>query len=435
LSKYDILIIGAGILGMASAYHLLSNNPSKKILVIDNLDSFGQASTARSAAMFRNTFSSTDNQILSNTSIDFYLNTQEKRDLGLKLIGYLWLMNEEQLKLQEVNIEKMEKNGIELRTFSREELKNSMPELSTTSFGNSDAQVMDLPNVEAAVLGLKCGKLEPDRLAKFYYDSFIVLGGKCQFNTRATRLIVEPRRKLGLEDEPFIWQDAKIGSVEVQGANNGSIYAQTIVLAGGAWSNILLEPIGLDGHIKSKKRQIFQLDAKERQLRELLHAKGFNKYGVMPFTILPKCSVYLKPVEPGSQFWVGCDADTNIEFLNLPDYDLSKYSPEPDYYRKQIYPILHSYFTCFENVSPSGMWAGLIAYNTLDFLPYVFEHENLIIVGGDSASGIMKADALGRIVDALYRQNSEAMLYGDIPYNVAKLGIKKRSIEREEWLL
>ncbi|MDG6995310.1 MAG: FAD-binding oxidoreductase [Nitrososphaerota archaeon] len=29
--RYDIIIIGAGVLGAASAYHLMKNNPSKKI--------------------------------------------------------------------------------------------------------------------------------------------------------------------------------------------------------------------------------------------------------------------------------------------------------------------------------------------------------------------------------------------------------------------
>jgi glycine/D-amino acid oxidase-like deaminating enzyme len=145
----------------------------------------------------------------------------------------------------------------------------------------------------------------------------------------------------------------------------------------------------------------------------------------------------LKPVQVGEQFWIGCDEEINREFVNLPDFDIAKYNAEPSYYQKEIYPVLTSYFPYFENLNPSNMWAGLIAYNTLDYLPYVFEYENLIVVGGDSGSGIMKADALGRIVESVYRQgpDSEALLYGNVPYSPAKLGVKKRSVEAEQWLL
>jgi len=40
-------------------------------------------------------------------------------------------------------------------------------------------------------------------------------------------------------------------------------------------------------------------------------------------------------------------------------------------------------------------------------------------------------------VENIYRQGSscEALLYGNVPYKVAKLGVRKRSVEPEEWLL
>jgi len=90
-------------MGMTSAYHLKKNNPGKRVLVIDRYGAPGQGNTGRSNAMFRNTFSSSDNQVLSNSSIDFYLHQQEelKIDIGLQKIGYLWLMDERQLSFSE----------------------------------------------------------------------------------------------------------------------------------------------------------------------------------------------------------------------------------------------------------------------------------------------------------------------------------------------
>ena len=105
-SEYDIVIVGAGILGLSCAYHLKANNPAKEILVIDRFGAVGQGNTARSNAMFRNTFTSKDNLILSDSSIDFYLEKQQKSgiDLGLRKTGYLWLMDERQLALSQKHV-------------------------------------------------------------------------------------------------------------------------------------------------------------------------------------------------------------------------------------------------------------------------------------------------------------------------------------------
>ena len=67
--------------------------------------------------MFRNTFSSKDNQVLSNASIDFFVHAQEEAeaDIGLQQIGYLWLMSESQLSRSEPYLRLMEKNNIEIK--------------------------------------------------------------------------------------------------------------------------------------------------------------------------------------------------------------------------------------------------------------------------------------------------------------------------------
>ncbi len=84
----------------------------------------------------------------------------------------------------------------------------------------------------------------------------------------------------------------------------------------------LLEPIGIDGHVKSKKRQIFS-DKCQRQIRikEPAFRERVQRYSVMPFIVLPKCGIYIKPVQLGEQFWIGCDDEANREFMNVPDFN------------------------------------------------------------------------------------------------------------------
>jgi hypothetical protein len=48
---------------------------------------------------------------------------------------------------------------------------------------------------------------------------------------------------------------------------------------------------------------------------------------------------------------------------------------------------------------------------------------------------MMKGDSLGRIVDSLYREEDETLLYGGVPYRTSKLSFERRDVEREEWVI
>ncbi len=434
-AKYDVVVVGAGIMGVASAYHLKKNNPRRQILVIDRYGAPGQGNTGRSNAMFRNTFSSRDNQVLSDASIEFYLHVQDelKIDIGLQKIGYLWLMDEAQLSKSEPYLRLMERNGIEIVRHSKEELKRLLPGMVTQFGSNAEAGLMGLPAVDGGVFGPKCGRLDPDKLVRFYAQEFLKMGGKFSFSTDAGALVVGPSKRLGIEGEPFVWQESRIEGVSTGGS--GVIEADAVVLAGGAWENELLEPIGIESHVKAKKRQLFSVRARGEGLESLLHTKGFNALGLLPLVILPKAGVHFKPVSEEGDFWIACEDQVNRPFIDLPDHDLEKYQAEREYYERSIYPILASYFPDFRDTKIRSMWAGLYSYNTIDSTPFAFREGNLIVVGGDSGSGIMKGDSLGRIVDALYRDEEEAALYGGAAYTTSKMSFERRDVEREEWVI
>ena len=430
----DVLVIGAGIMGMASAYHLKKNSPEKDVLVIDRYGSPGQGNTGRSNAMFRNTFSSKDNQVLSNASIDFFIHAQEEAeaDIGLQQIGYLWLMSESQLSRSEPYLRLMEKNDIEIKRYARDELKRTLPNMTADFGADADASLMSLPNVDGGVFGVKCGRLDPDKLVRFYAGMFVKLGGRLAFNTEATSIAVAPARRLGIDGEPFVWQEHRVEGVSTP---SGAISAETVVLAGGAWENELLEPVGLEAHVKAKKRQLFSVQAQGEQLQALMHTRGLNRLGLLPLVILPKSGVHFKPVSEEDVFWVACEDDFNRPYIDLPEHDLERYQAERGFYDWNVQPGLASYFPEFKTSTIKAMWAGLYSNNTIDSTPIAFRDENLIVVGGDSGSGIMKGDSLGRIVDALYREQKEAVLYGGVPYRASKIGFDARDVEREEWVI
>ena len=76
---FDIVVVGAGVIGVASAYYLQKNNPDKSILLVDRYLAAGQANTAMSAAAVRNMFASSTNQILTDTSIKYMEHVQKEQ--------------------------------------------------------------------------------------------------------------------------------------------------------------------------------------------------------------------------------------------------------------------------------------------------------------------------------------------------------------------
>ena len=174
-ARCDVLVVGAGIMGVASAYHIKKNNPGKDVLVVDRYGAPGQGNTGRSNAMFRNTFSSRDNQNLSDTSIDFFSHVQDKMkvDIGLQKIGYLWLMDEAQLSKSEPYLRLMERNGIEIRGHSKAELKQLLPTMVTDFDSTEEAALIALPAGVGGIFGVMSGRRDPDMLVRVYFQEFI----------------------------------------------------------------------------------------------------------------------------------------------------------------------------------------------------------------------------------------------------------------------
>ncbi len=427
LMECDILVIGAGILGLSTAYHLKNRNPGEKILVADRLGGPGQGNSAKSEGGIRNMFTSETNYLLADSTIDWFAHFEEDLGYDLKFhqIGYLWLYNSEQFRHQREALKKIESKGAELKTLERGELERMIPAMVTEFGDNEEAELLGLKSVDYGIFGPKCGSIDADALVRSYEQEFLKLEGKINYGTEVNKLKLKPVEELELPGEPFVWQEKRIVGAET---SKGEISADTTVVAAGVWSERLLEPIGLNSYMRPKKRQIFVF--KDPKLEGLLKTEGFNEYGTLPLTILPKASILFRPELSEGSFWLGCADDLGRAF-GLEDDP----QPEEDYYTNNIYHVLVKYFPCFEDVRPMNMWAGQYAINSFDGLPVVTGEEGLIYVGAASGSGIMKCDALGRIAAALYAGEEEAELFGGRRFRVSDIGVRQRRVEREIFII
>lgn len=67
--------------------------------------------------------------------------------------------------------------------------------------------------------------------------------------------------------------------------------------------------------------------------------------------------------------------------------------------------------------------------------PVIESVANLTWVGGTSGSGIMKADAVGRIAVARLQGHKETVLADGTKFNVSSLSLRNRKVEKEELII
>jgi len=70
--RRNVLVIGAGIIGLSAAYHIRKENPDLSVLVLDRNAAASQGETAKSVAAVRDCFTSEVNRLLAHSTIEFY---------------------------------------------------------------------------------------------------------------------------------------------------------------------------------------------------------------------------------------------------------------------------------------------------------------------------------------------------------------------------
>jgi glycine/D-amino acid oxidase-like deaminating enzyme len=418
----DIIIVGAGVLGLSSALHLKKQHTDKNILLIDQFSGPGQGNTAKSAGIFLNLFTTEINYLLSDSTIKWFYHQQN--DLGYNLnltkYGYLQLLDDTNYEKLREPINRLKQLGVQINVYEKEELEKKIPEL-VTDFDNETKEILGLKPVKYGVLGLNCGSINPDSLARCLEKEFVKIGGETRYNIKVDELILKPEKELGTSDEPYVWQDIKIVGVKT---NKGKIYADTTVIAAGVWSETMMNALGINCLMRPKTRNIYVF--KSNRLERLLNVGGFTEYNFLPFTYLPMINAYLKVDPTEKSLWLGCADDFGRRYRLEDDPH-----PERDTYSNDLYLALIKYFPCFKDIRPINMWAGQRAINKFDDTPVVFPTSGMIYVGSASGYGVTKCDALGRIVSSIYSGSDICKLFDGRTVKTSDLGINARNVGKE----
>lgn len=215
----EVIVVGAGIVGAASAYRL--QEAGLRVLLLEKEATFAQGSTGRSAAGVRVQFSEPVNVLLSYHSIVEYQALPEAR---YRPTGYLFLVPEALAEVQEEALRVQRALGVPVRRLGLEEAEALVPfrrdGLAFATFGPMD------------------GVIDPHGATAFYLERARALGAEVRFS------------------EPVVGAE-RVGEGFRVHTPKGSYRAPLVLLAAGAWTGEVGRLFGVDLPIWPVRRMVF----------------------------------------------------------------------------------------------------------------------------------------------------------------------------------
>jgi sarcosine oxidase subunit beta len=223
----DVVIIGGGVMGTSTAYHL-ARKGVKDIVLIEKEPFFGVMSTGQCAGGIRHQFSSEINIRLSLESIAMMERFPQEmdQDAGLRFIGYYFLLtHKDDVAEFRKNVALQHMLGVMTEWLEPDEIARRLP-------------LVNVEGVLAATVYAGDGLCDPASLVQGYVTNARRLGARLFTDTQA----VGVRTASG-----------RIQAVET---NQGVIETPVVVNACGAWAPQIGHSVGVDIPIKPIRRQI-----------------------------------------------------------------------------------------------------------------------------------------------------------------------------------
>lgn len=352
----DVVIIGGGIMGASTAYHLAERG-GVSVALLERGQEFGQESTAKCAGGIRHQFSTEVNIRLSIESIKMMERFPEEigQEIGLNQIGYLFVLDDEKDLAQfKRNVALQNSLGVESRLLAVDDIRRRVP-------------LLNLDGVVGGTIYERDGLADP---------SSIVLG----YINKTRRLSREkgaaPVRLLN----NVAVTGVRVSNGRVRGVitDQGEIATETIVITAGAWSGQVGQMIGVDIPIVPVRRQI----AVTTPLPEL--PPDF------PFVLFFGQTLYFHP-ESGQSILTGKSNPQEPVGFNT--------EVDPKWTEVHLLEAMER-FPLLEKAGLVTQWAGL--YETtpdeqaiLGKLPDI---EGAVIAAGFSGHGFMHGPVVGKLM-------------------------------------
>jgi sarcosine oxidase subunit beta len=227
----DIAIIGGGIMGCSTAYHLAKRGQKEVVLLEKDL--LAQASTGLSVGGIRLQFSHPANIHLSQETLRLFEHFEEEFnvDIGFRQVGYLFIAQKKNTWGDFLNSVKVQRQfNIPVEVLSPQEIKRRWPYLEVT-------------DIQGGTFCSKDGYADPYNVAMALANRARTMGVCIVEKTKVTGIRVENSRIKGVETA------------------KGLISAPIVVNAAGPWGGEVARMAGLECPVRPFRRQVFMTKA------------------------------------------------------------------------------------------------------------------------------------------------------------------------------
>ncbi len=225
--KAEVVIIGGGVMGASTAYHLAQAG-ARDVLLLEREPYFGQGATGRCAGGVRYQFATEVNIRLSQASLPMLERFKEElgQDSGYRPCGYLFVLTREQdLPAFRQNVALQHRLGVETEWLDGDEVRARLP-------------LMRFEDALAGTFHAKDGLADPNSVVMGYIQRARELGARALTEIEVTGIEVSG------------------GRVRAVQTNQGRVACGHVINAAGPWAGLLGEMAGVSIPITPIRRQM-----------------------------------------------------------------------------------------------------------------------------------------------------------------------------------
>ena len=347
---YDVIVVGAGIFGASTAYHLKRNGVARVALFERRAPAAG--GTGKSAAIIRQHYSTPLLARLTREGIGMFNAMPDEigASAGYVRSGWMFLIADTMIEAARENTAMLQSNGIDTRFLAGSEIAARLPWLNPE-------------DVAAVVHEPDGGYADPVRTTEAYVKGFGDLGGEV--------LVTSPVRGL-------LRRGDKVTGVLT---DDGPVEAGNVVNAAGPWSRFLAESAGIEMDLISVREQDTVWEARgDRPIPEVSISNGVD-------------AIYLRPLGQ-RRFVVGRGFPK--EYVTVDPYNYKETADEA--FVADVQTRLERRFPPFAGARRIDAYAALYDV-TPDWYPFVGPRSGLqgyYDACGGSGHGFKIGPAIGR---------------------------------------